>query len=180
MRTPTHRFVEWRNFATGEVVENELYDHNSDPLEKKNIYAYASPDLLNELSEQLLSTHPRKGLVMTPTVHSNPARGRLAAKISFENQTDSTISIIPISSKGARRKKQIKRIENGEDVTMKGKLGDVFVVESADGLINEIHSPSIPEHKIVFPPTSIQKKQNEKKTEDDSATEARPANENQR
>ena len=156
MRTPTHRFVEWRNFETGEVVENELYDHNSDPLEKKNIYDDASDDLKDQLTEILLRTHPRKGLKMTPAVHSNPSRGRLLAKISFENQTDTTISIIPISSKGARMKKKIKRIKNGEDVTLKGKLGDVFVVESADGLINQIHSPSIPTHKIVFQPKTEQ------------------------
>jgi len=33
MRTDQYRFVEWREFSTGEIIERELYDHQDLPFE---------------------------------------------------------------------------------------------------------------------------------------------------
>ncbi len=37
MRTDRHRFVAWFETKTGRVVERELYDHETDPLETRNL-----------------------------------------------------------------------------------------------------------------------------------------------
>ena len=42
LRTRHHRYTEWRNWRTGEVVARELYDHQIDPGENKNITSESS------------------------------------------------------------------------------------------------------------------------------------------
>src|SRR5690606_10027333 len=37
VRTDRYRYTEWQDFKTGEVQARELYDHQKDPLETKNI-----------------------------------------------------------------------------------------------------------------------------------------------
>jgi iduronate 2-sulfatase len=37
IRTQRHRYVEWRNGKTGKVQARELYDHQTDPNETKNL-----------------------------------------------------------------------------------------------------------------------------------------------
>ena len=149
IRTATHRLVEWRDFSSGKVTETELYDHQQDPAERNNIADVAPEELVKELTEKLLETHPRIKLVLAPAIHSNPNSGRLKAKISFKNESSSRISIIPITGKGARSKKKIEELEVDEEVTLDSRIGNVFVVESADGTIHEVHSPSIPERKVI-------------------------------
>ena len=36
LRTARHRYVEWRDIATGAVTDRELYDHELDPRETRN------------------------------------------------------------------------------------------------------------------------------------------------
>ena len=150
IRTPTHRFVEWRDFSTGEVTARELYDHQTNGTETENIIESAAPGLVDEITETLLTTHPRKKLVMTPAVHANPSPGRLRAKITFSNQSDGNVRIIPISRTGKRSKAKIKRLRAGKQLTFNSRIGNVFVVESVDGKIHEIHSPSYPERTVVL------------------------------
>jgi iduronate 2-sulfatase len=151
IRTETHRLVQWRKFETGEVVAEELYDHRTDPSERMNIAGDdASAEILGELNETLVKTHPSKKLQMTPAIHSNPTKGRLKADISFENQSNTQISVIPITTKGARARRGIRRLEPGESATINARIGGVFVVESLDGTIHQIHSPSVPTNKVVI------------------------------
>lgn len=54
IRTDRFRYTEWRSLKSGEIVARELYDHQSDPLESKNIidspkYKETIPDLEKEL-----------------------------------------------------------------------------------------------------------------------------------
>lgn len=142
IRTPTHRLIEWREFASGKVVDRELYDHQKDSSESINIIADASPDLVTEISELLAVSHPAKQLVMAPSIHSSPSPGRLPADISFSNKTDTQIAIYRISAKGKRGR--ARRLQLNDEVTVESKIGDVFVVESLDGKIHEIHSPALP------------------------------------
>ena len=74
LRTDEYRYVEWRDFGTGEIVSKELYDHRAKSNshlgvpETKNLAESASKELLAELSRQLRTTHPARRLVMTPAV----------------------------------------------------------------------------------------------------------------
>ena len=148
IRTSTHRFVEWRDFLTGEVTARELYDHQTDSGEKKNIADSASPELIAQLTERLLETHPRQGLVMKPQVHSTLSE--TDAKISFTNESSGEVSVVPIFSSGARKKTRIKRLKPGKTLRISTKVGAVFVVESADGKIHDVHSLTEPEQSVTL------------------------------
>ena len=39
IRTSAHRYVEWRDWKSGRVEARELYDHESDPGEMRNVAA---------------------------------------------------------------------------------------------------------------------------------------------
>ncbi|MHB8900234.1 MAG: sulfatase, partial [Thermoguttaceae bacterium] len=61
VRTPDRRYTEWRDFRTGKVLATELYDHQSDPRETRNLAA--SPDRkeeVKELAAKLTSVFTRK------------------------------------------------------------------------------------------------------------------------
>lgn len=147
IRTDTHRFVEWREFETGVVTATELYDHRDNHTESKNLAAEAPKELVTQLTKQLLESHPRKPLQMTPAIHSNSEKGRLKTKITFANQHSSNLIVNTILPTGKRvRRKNI--VEPGKNVSIDARVGDVFVVESEDGKIHEVHSPSYPPRTV--------------------------------
>ncbi len=148
MRTDSYRFVEWRDFQTGEPTALELYDHRKDHAETANIAKTASPELLDRLKTQLLESHPRHGLRMIPAVHSNPNPGRWPANISFKNNTKTNLFIYPITPQGRRGRRF--QLPPDQQVTIKARIGGVFVVESQDGSIHQIHSPSLPARTVDF------------------------------
>ena len=147
IRTSTHRFVEWRDFATGEVMSTELYNNQTDPGERTNIAETASREVLDKLTDALLETHPRVGLVMKPPIHSE--RGEEKGKISFSNQSSGRVSITPITTKGSRKKSKIKRLQPGKKITFTARIGAVYVLESDDGTIHDVHSIAEPEQAVV-------------------------------
>ncbi len=147
MRTATHRFVEWRNFATGEVTARELYDHRNDHTESENIADTASKELMESLTNQLLKSHPRRPQTLLPPVHSNPNRGRFPAPIAFDNRTTSDLWIYPITPVG--RRGRAVTLKAGMRASINARIGGVFVVESRDGTVHEVHSPSFPGTTIV-------------------------------
>lgn len=53
IRTPDFRFTQWRDFQTGRVVAEELYDHRTDPHETKNVVSAAG-------NVQVLKQHRRQ------------------------------------------------------------------------------------------------------------------------
>jgi iduronate 2-sulfatase len=54
IRTDRYRYVEWRNFKTGEVKATELYDHQVDAVEVNNIAGIAANTaLVEQLKQQL-------------------------------------------------------------------------------------------------------------------------------
>ena len=69
MRTDKYRYVEWRDFKTGEMKAQELYEHTKPALsslgvrETKNLAPDAKPELLEELSTMLRTTHPPLSLI---------------------------------------------------------------------------------------------------------------------
>jgi iduronate 2-sulfatase len=59
VRTADRRYTEWRDYATGEVVARELYDHQSDPRETKNLASQTDPGPeIRELVQELLKVFP--------------------------------------------------------------------------------------------------------------------------
>ena len=147
LRTANHRFVEWRDFSTGEVTARELYDHQNDSGEIKNIAESASQDLIHQLTQTLLETHPRQGLVLKPQIHSAPSETK--AKISFSNESSGRISIVPISNTGARKKTRVKRLAPGKSIRISAQVGMVYVLESADGKIHEVYTLTESEQSIT-------------------------------
>lgn len=54
IRTNRYRYTEWINWETGTLVASELYDHNSDPEENKNIaMEINNKELITDLANQL-------------------------------------------------------------------------------------------------------------------------------
>ncbi|MEZ6017752.1 MAG: sulfatase [Planctomycetota bacterium] len=151
IRTDSHRMIEWRDFSTGEVTARELYDHRASSLETENIADSAPSALLSSMTDLLLATHPRRGLVMTPTIHSSAGVDRPDAAIRIQNQAEAELLIYPISAVG--RRLQVRTLSPGKTLTLNSKLGNVFVVESADGSVQEIHSTAIPTETITIKPT---------------------------
>ncbi len=147
IRTDQHRFVEWRDFESGKVTATELYDHQVDHLESLNIGESAPKELIDELTDKLLELHPRKPLQMTPAIHSAQGKGRLKTAITFSNRHSADIYVFKIMQSGKRLKKK-NVVEPKEKITLNARVGDVFVVESRDGKIHEIHSPSYPARSV--------------------------------
>ena len=52
LRTDRHRYTEWQDQKSGQVVARELYDHENDPGETTNL-ADKNPDVVKRLSETL-------------------------------------------------------------------------------------------------------------------------------
>ena len=60
MRTDRYRYVEWQDRRNGETVETELYDHQVDPLENKNIAGDSEQrERLDQLSRQMWTLLPQ-------------------------------------------------------------------------------------------------------------------------
>ena len=155
MRTDKYRYTEWRDFTTGEMVEQELYDHSgqSPPVlghaETKNIAKSVAPEELKRLSVLLKSTHPPKRLEMRPAVHtSTSGPGRLPVQLIFKNGADTQIMVYPITPEGRRNRG--RNVDPGGEVRMNARVGGAFVVESRDGTIHEIHSPHWPPTPVVI------------------------------
>ncbi|MDG1897404.1 MAG: sulfatase [Fuerstiella sp.] len=54
IRTDRYRFVAWKNVKTQQIVERELYDHQTDPHETRNMAAVAeNAELVRQLEHQL-------------------------------------------------------------------------------------------------------------------------------
>lgn len=146
LRTDEYRFVEWRDFSSGQVTGLELYDHREDPDETKNLAKESAAEQIRQLTEQLLATHPRKPLRMVPSVHSNPNPERWQADITFSNASQTEVMIYPITNQGRRGK--VRKLQPGEQALIHARIGGVYVVESADGKIHEIHSPTYPSKTV--------------------------------
>ena len=113
-----------------------------------NLIDEASKTLVDELTTKLLKLHPRKLLSLTPSVHSNPSPGRFKVPISFVNQAKTEIMVYPISTRGRRGRVQV--LESGQSIKINARIGGVYVVESRDGNIHQIHSPTFPEKVIII------------------------------
>lgn len=153
MRTDRYRFIEWRDFRTGEVTARELYDHHAEEVARTNLAESASPDLIEQLTQQLLQTHPRRELVMKPAIHSAPTGQRFEQGVTFVNQMEVDVRLYLISPLG-RRPRPGRRVAPEQSVTMPTRVGNVYVIESADGTLHRIHRIEEPGMTITISPTT--------------------------
>ncbi len=153
MRTDRYRYIEWRDFGTGEVVDRELYDHSQidtvDGLivEDVNVANVVETSVIESLAEQLVASAPRRKLVMTPSVHSSPSPQRWKSDLTISNRSTVELKVYPITTAG--RRGQAKRIEANQDATFSARIGGVYVIERVDGRIHQIHSPAWPPVPVV-------------------------------
>ena len=149
LRTDRYRYIEWRDFGTGEIVDRELYDHSKTKMESTNLAKSVSNDVIKRLSVLLKSTHPPRKLSLIPAVHSSSSgQGRLEADLLFRNKTDVVINVYPILPSGKRNRGQ--RIAPDAERKFNARIGGAFVVESRDGTIHQIHSPNWPPQPVVI------------------------------
>ena len=90
IRTARYRLVEWKSSNDGEAAEYELYDYETDPLEKKNL-ASVLPETVREIG-RVLAEHPEP-------VWGNRSRRRTASADSTQQRvvTDSPqIANVPL------------------------------------------------------------------------------------
>lgn len=161
LRTDEWRYVEWRDFETGATRTRELYAHTppasgeatSPPVlgwpETENVAESVDPSVLKKLSIMMWSTHPPRKLSLTPAVHTSPSgTGRLAVSFRLENAYHSAVTVYPIQPTGKRSRG--RELKPGASVTYEARLGGVYVVESRDGRLHQIHSPGWPEKTVVI------------------------------
>jgi len=63
IRSNTHRYTEWRDWKSGETTERELYDHNADPDETRNIVHQSET---NEVVEKHASLLRKMSPIVSP------------------------------------------------------------------------------------------------------------------
>ena len=148
MRTDKYRLIEWRDFSTGSIIAHELYDHVSGYEETQNVIDSTPPEIVRELKNQLTASYPPLELVMTPAIHSNPNPGRWQTKFPVTNESEKTLLLYPLNPAGKRG--AVKRIAPGGKISINARMGSCFVVESMDGSVHEIHSPSFPPRTIEY------------------------------
>ena len=69
IRTATHRYTEWRDWRTGKTTARELYDHQQDPAETRNLAADRDAAAILESHAQRLQTlNPLVKPGWTPTL----------------------------------------------------------------------------------------------------------------
>ncbi|MGB0578434.1 MAG: sulfatase-like hydrolase/transferase, partial [Limisphaerales bacterium] len=82
MRTDRYRYVEWLDRATAKMIDQELYDHSTDPQENENIAFDGDRNLLDRLSGKLWDSIERP----KPTGQARP-------RLTFHNQSRQAITI---------------------------------------------------------------------------------------
>lgn len=134
IRTTTHRYVEWREVATGYISFRELYDQVADPQENRNVIDAANTALIDRLQRQLHEWNNPRPLDRTPAVRSQPTKA--PCELVIGNEHESAIFVYRIDKTGRRIK--LKRLEPGKRLTINTFSGNAYVVEAVDGKVHEI------------------------------------------
>jgi len=141
LRTPDHRYVEWRDKQTGKTVARELYDHSADPQENDNIAPdEESAKLVKKLSNQLRKTCPPRK--MPPGCALRSPNSPTLCKLTVVNHLDQPATIHWIDTMGSRRHQT--SVPAGKRHTINSRLGHVFAIESDDGQHFQLATASYP------------------------------------
>jgi iduronate 2-sulfatase len=114
MRTSQFRYVEWQDRRTREVVGRELYDHQRDPGETRNVAA-SEPGRVGQLSQQLWASLPQPPLFRPE---------ELRPKVYFRNTGTKPVTLSWIRPNGSPREEGV--IAPGSQITRNSTLGHRF------------------------------------------------------
>lgn len=149
MRTSLYRYVEWREWASGEVESRELYDHQVDPDENVNVIKQAEyAAVARVLRKQLGTMCPQ-----TSGGHPAGLRSRkspVKAKLTVINELNEAITLYWLDFYGARQK--MRKIRAGRIGSQNTYEGHVFVVESESGWYHRIVNVDASELWIITRP----------------------------
>lgn len=124
MRTDRYRYIEWQDRRTGEITATELYDHNSDSSENRNVADHKSNKaLLSELHRQMWATLPK------PPKYAPPKRER--PQVVFKNVGVTQLDLYWITNDGKERK--VATIPPGEQSIRRTSLGHRFRLRGVNG-----------------------------------------------
>jgi iduronate 2-sulfatase len=69
-------------------------------------------------------------------------------KLSFHNTHSEEVTVYAIQASGRRARG--RKLAPNDSVAYQARIGGAFVVESKDGKIHEIHSPSWPAKTVII------------------------------
>lgn len=146
MRTDRYRYIEWLDRKTCGTVTTELYNHDVDPKESRNI-ASRFPTIVAELSAQMWKSlpHPKAG-DLDKTMKKRPV-------IQFRNTSTKTVEIYWLAPDGRRvlsgtiePKRSMRRLTTLSHRFQVGKSGPIFSV-AKDEQTFSIDDDPIPDQK---------------------------------
>jgi iduronate 2-sulfatase len=145
MMTSRYRYIEWRHWDSGEIVEWELYDHKSDPGENVNVAEEAKyAARVKKLRKQLGLMCPRRGGGHPTGLRSR--KSQVKAKLTVVNVLKEKVTVYWLDFFGARKK--TRDIQAGQQGSQNTFVGHVFVVESASGRYHQVIEIDGPEIRV--------------------------------
>ena len=146
-RTEHHRFVEWRNMETGEILAEELYDVRTDPQENVNLAG--RPDqkpAVEGLRRRLRETCPvrmRPGPSLIKTQSSD-----VRVELELINGLEEAATVYEIDDFGARQ--WVHDLNPGDKLIIDTFVTHPFVVESLSGEFYQVCYPDYPRRQVVL------------------------------
>lgn len=139
MRTDRYRYIEWQDRRTREVVARELYDHQSDRQENRNIAdASDNTELVAALSGQMWSTLPAPPKYAPPkkkslSQHGLPAKAGETNRpqVTFVNLSAAPLTLFWINPDGQNVKSGM--IAPGGQSRRNTTVGHRFRIRGPDG-----------------------------------------------
>lgn len=124
IRTENHRYIEWRDMKSGKIEARELYDHQNDPQENRNIAVDpAQESLITELSSRIAEQfQPANWQVKVAKVRP---------EFTVVNEGVQTLDIFWLPEEGER--KPSGSLAPGEQLTITTTMGHRFLIEGSNG-----------------------------------------------
>ncbi len=125
MRTDRYRYIEWIDRKTQKPLDYEIYDHQTDPGETRNLAALPKhKPLLEKLNQQLWTTLPKPPPLQKQKRAGTPNRPTL----TLRNDHSTTLNLYWVSPEGNR--KLVGTMEPGEQLVQNTSKGHQFEIES--------------------------------------------------
>jgi len=147
IRTDRFRFVEWRNWATGEIAGIELYDHLHDPRENTNVIGRPEyKNVVDQLRARLRHTCPVRTRQRPASMYTQSSEIRVVFEIV--NKLEEVVTVYELDAQGARQ--WIHDMKPGEILTVDTFLTHPFVVETMSGEFYRVIYPDYPQRQVVL------------------------------
>ncbi len=167
MRTDRYRYIEWIDRKTQKPVDYELYDHQTDPVESKNLAGLPKhKSLLKELNQQLWETLPKPPPFQKQERAGTPNR----PKLTLQNDHSTALNVYWVSPEGKR--KLVGTMEPGERMVQNSTKGHKFEVESTTQAYRKPIKITQAESTLVISAASLKAKSKPDKTKPDKTKQA--------